>query len=173
MVARKRNSLQEVSRTMFCKAFNQGESFKCAGNSYTMLLPRDITRSCEVVLEKVAAGAKTPPNAHPTFQQVYIILAGAGEITIGDETRHVVAPAVAFIPINTHHQVFNSGSVALEYIYVTVWPEGIPRQESEGGWEKVYADMKDEYAARGYPVEGNAAAASPNPARHETQHENS
>jgi mannose-6-phosphate isomerase-like protein (cupin superfamily) len=121
-----------------------------------MLLPRDLTQSCEVVLEKVAVGKKTPPNAHPTFQQIYIILAGEGNITIGDDTRHVVAPAVAFIPKNTHHQVMNTGPVEFQYLYVTVWPDGIPRQEIEGGWQKIYADMKQEYSERGYPVEGDA-----------------
>ena len=141
---------------MFCKTFEEGERFRCAGNYYTMLLPRDLTQSCEVVLEKVAVGKKTPPNAHPTFQQIYIILAGEGNITIGDDTRHVVAPAGAFIPKNTHHQVMNTGPVEFQYLYVTVWPDGIPRQEIEGGWQKIYADMKQEYSERGYPVEGDA-----------------
>jgi mannose-6-phosphate isomerase-like protein (cupin superfamily) len=119
-----------------------------------MLLPRDLTHSCEVVLEKVAVGKMTPPNAHPTFQQIYIILAGEGDITIGDDIQHVVAPAVAFIPKNTHHQVVNTGPVEFQYLYVSVWGEGIPKEESEGGWKKIYAEMIQEYSDRGYPSEG-------------------
>lgn len=139
---------------MFYKTFEEGERFQCAGNYYTMLLPRDLTHSCEVVLEKVAVGKKTPPNAHPTFQQIYIILAGEGDITIGDDIRQVVAPAVAFIPKNTYHQIVNTGPVEFQYLYVTVWGEGIPKEEFEGGWKKIYAEMIQEYSDRGYPSDG-------------------
>ncbi|MGA2986571.1 MAG: cupin domain-containing protein [Terriglobia bacterium] len=138
---------------MFCIPFSEGEKLRCAGNEYLMLLPRDVTGSCEVVLENVAVGESTPPNAHPTFQQIYVVLSGEGELTIGDETRRVSAPAVAFIPINTLHRVMNTGKSELRYLYVTVWPEGIPWGEKEGGWRRVYADMIQEYADRGYPPE--------------------
>jgi mannose-6-phosphate isomerase-like protein (cupin superfamily) len=137
---------------MFIKTFEEGESFLCAGNEYLMLLPRDVTASCEVALEKVAVGGRTPPNAHETFVQIYIVLAGEAEITIGDTTRRVAAPAVAFIPRNTNHSVVNAGKVELQYLYVTVWPDGIPQGEKDGGWKKVYADMIQEYADRGYPA---------------------
>ena len=136
---------------MFCIPFSEGENIRCAGNDYLMLLPRDVTGSCEVVLEKIKLGESTPPNTHSTFQQIYIVLSGEGEITIGDDTRRVTAPAVAFIPKNTHHRVVNTGDTELQYIYVTVWPEGIPTNEIEGGWRKVYAEMIQEYAERGYP----------------------
>ncbi len=138
---------------MFSKTFLEGEKFRCAGNEYVMLLPRDVTDCCEVVLEKVAVGRATPPNAHSTFKQIYIVLAGEAEITIGEERCRVSAPAVAYIPKNTYHCVVNTGAVQLQYLYVTVWPEGIPTDEKEGGWKKVYADMTQAYADRGYPVE--------------------
>ena len=137
---------------MFCRTFDEGELFQCAGNQYAMLLPRDITECTEVVLEKVAPGQRTPPNAHATFVQIYIIMQGEAEVTVGNDTRRVAAPAVAFIPRNTNHYVVNSGTVELRYLYVTVWPDGIPRAEFEGGWKKVYADMIQEYADRGYPA---------------------
>ncbi len=137
---------------MHCKTFEEGEIFQCAGNNYTMLLPRDVTNCTEVVLEKVAVGQRTPPNAHATFVQIYIVMQGEADITIGDETRRVTAPAVAFIPRNTNHFVVNKGTNELRYLYVTVWPDGIPRNEIEGGWKEVYARMIQEYADRGYPA---------------------
>lgn len=137
---------------MFIKTFSEGENFHCAGNEYVMLLPRDITNSCEVVLEKVAVSGRTPPNAHPTFVQIYIVLAGEAEISIGGQTRVVKAPAVAYIPRDTQHYVINIGSVEVQYLYITVWPEGIPRDEKDGGWKKVYDDMIREYADRGFPA---------------------
>ena len=137
---------------MYCKTFDEGELFHCAGNEYLMLLPRDVTSCAEVVLERVAAGQRTPPNAHATFVQIYVILQGEAEITIGEETRRVAAPAVAFIPRNTNHFVVNKGATELRYLYVTVWPDGIPHAEFEGGWKRVYADMIQEYADRGFPA---------------------
>ena len=61
---------QAEEATMLVKALSEGEPFRCAGNEYFMLLPRDISDCCEVVLEKVPPGHSTPPNAHSTFVQV-------------------------------------------------------------------------------------------------------
>ena len=138
---------------MYIKTFDDGEKFLCAGNEYLMLLPRDLTDCCEAVLEKVAAGQRTPPNAHATFNQAYVVLEGEAEITIGEEKRRVSAPAVAFIPKNTNHWVQNVGGVELRYIYITIWSEGIPAREKEGGWRKAYVDMVKDYTDRGYPPE--------------------
>src|SRR5437773_5657145 len=118
---------------MLCKSLSEGERFRCAGNDYLMLLPRDLTDCCEVVLEKFADGRPTPPNAHATFNQIYIVLSGDAEITIGDKTSRVSAPAVAYIPRNTNHYAVNMGTVELQYLYVSVWPQGIPAKEKDGG----------------------------------------
>ena len=137
---------------MYCKTFDEGESFSCAGNESLMLLPRDETGCAEVAMEIDAVGGRTPPNAHSTFVQTFIILQGEAEITIGDGARRVSAPAVAFIPRNTTHYVRNTGKVELRYVYITVWPDGIPRAETDGGWKEVYDDMIQEYADRGFPA---------------------
>lgn len=136
---------------MYIKSFDDGEKFMCAGNEYLMLLPRDLTDCCEAVLESVDVGKRTPPNAHATFNQVYVVLDGEAEITIGEETRRVSGPAMAFIPKNTNHYVQNAGSVKLQYIYITIWSDGIPAREKEGGWRKACTDMVKEYSDRGYP----------------------
>lgn len=136
---------------MFVRTFDKGESFFCAGNEYLMLLPRDVTDCCEMVMEKIEVGGKTPPNAHTTFSQVFIVLRGEVEITIGGETRTVSAPAVAYIPKNTNHSVRNAGVTEVKYVYISVWSNGIPIKEKEGGWRKASADMVQEYAERGYP----------------------
>ena len=142
---------------MYVRQFAEGVKFGCAGNDYVMLLPREETNCCEAVLERISAAGKTPPNAHSSFMQVFIVLAGEAEITVGPETRRVSAPALAYIPQNTNHSVINTGSGELQYVYISVWPDGIPREERDGGWRRVYADMIQEYAERGYPpVESNS-----------------
>lgn len=136
---------------MYVREFAEGIRFGCAGNDYVMLLPREETNCCEAVLERIPAAGRTPPNTHSTFVQVFIVLAGEAEITIGSETRRISAPAVAYIPQNALHSVVNSGKDELQYVYISVWPGGIPREESDGGWRRVYTDMVQEYADRGYP----------------------
>lgn len=56
---------------MICRTLDEGEQFHCAGNLYTMLIPRDDTCCFEAALESVAPGGATPPNAHATFVQMY------------------------------------------------------------------------------------------------------
>jgi quercetin dioxygenase-like cupin family protein len=139
---------------MYVKQFSEGEPFRCAGNEFVMLLPRDNTCVCEAVLQMVRPGATTPSNSHDTFMQVYLIWSGEAEVFIGNESRRVAAPAVAFIPPQTEHWVTNLlKDRELHYIYLNVWPNGIPQDESEGGWKQVYSKIIDSYASRGYPAE--------------------
>jgi mannose-6-phosphate isomerase-like protein (cupin superfamily) len=139
---------------MYVKQFSEGEPFRCAGNEFVMLLPRDQTRACEVVLQMVRPCGTTPSNSHDTFMQVYLIWSGEAEIFIGTESRKVTAPAVAYIPPRTEHWVNNlSQDRELHYLYMSVWPEGIPADEFDGGWKQVYAKIIDSYTSCGYPPE--------------------
>lgn len=138
---------------MYSRTKKEGETFKCAGNQFVMMLPRDVTGCCEVVLEKVAPGGKTPPNAHSTFNQIYIILSGEALVTVGDETRSLSSQSVVYIPKDTNHYVVNTGRDEVQYLYVTIWPSGIPANELDGGWKNVYKRMIQEYVDRGYAVE--------------------
>jgi mannose-6-phosphate isomerase-like protein (cupin superfamily) len=138
---------------MHIKTIADGEKFWCAGHEYLMLLPRDLTDCCEAAMETLVVGESTPPNAHTTFHQVHVILQGEAEITIGEEKRRVSAPAISFIPKGTNHWVQNVGAAELRYIYITIWSDGIPAGEKDGGWRKACTDMVKEYADRGYPPE--------------------
>src|ERR1035441_7598358 len=69
-------------RPMFIRQFSEGEPFRCAGNEFVMLLPRDATGACEAVLQMVRPGGTTPPNSHETFMQVYLIWAGEARVYI-------------------------------------------------------------------------------------------
>jgi mannose-6-phosphate isomerase-like protein (cupin superfamily) len=75
-------------------------------------------------------------------------------VHIGGETQQVRAPAVAFVPPRTEHWVENAlADRELHYLYISVWPDGIPPEEREGGWKNVYAKIIDSYVSRGYPVD--------------------
>lgn len=138
---------------MYAKQFSEGEPFRCAGNEFVMLLPRDETRACEAVLQMVRPGGTTPPNSHETFMQIYLIWSGEAKVFIGGEMKQLAAPAVAFVPPRAEHWVENAlAGRELHYLYISVWPQGIPPEEFDGGWKKVYADIIDSYVSRGYPV---------------------
>jgi mannose-6-phosphate isomerase-like protein (cupin superfamily) len=139
---------------MYVRQFTDGEPFRCAGNNFVMLLPRDETKACEAVLQIVRPGGVTPSNSHDTFMQIYLIWKGEAKIVIGGDSKHVTAPAIAFVPPRTEHWVENlQQNQELHYLYISVWPNGIPAAEIEGGWKKVYAGIIDEYVNRGYPVD--------------------
>ena len=139
---------------MYVKQFSEGDPFRCAGNEFVMLLPREQTGACEAVLQMVRPGGTTPSNAHETFMQIYLIWSGEAEIFIGTESQRVTAPAVAFVPPRTEHWVTNlSQERELHYLYISVWPNGIPAEELDGGWKHVYSKIIDSYTSRGYPPE--------------------
>jgi len=81
------------------------------------------------------------------------MLSGDAEVTIGDKTYRVSAPAVAYILRNTNHYVVNTGKVEFQYLYVTVWPQGIPTKEKVDGWRQQYTDIIQEYVDRRYSVD--------------------
>lgn len=136
---------------MICQTIDNGEQFWCAGNLYTMLIPRDATQCFEAVLETIEPGIMTAPNAHENFAQMYFIVSGKARVWIGDETNDTSGPAVAYIPQNTNHYVKNIGDVPLQYIYVSIWPGTIP--ESDGRkWRDSVEAMVKMYATRGFPA---------------------
>lgn len=140
---------------MICRTLDEGERFWCAGNLYTMLIPRDDTQCFEAVLETIEAGHATPANAHSSFVQMYFILAGKARVHIGAEAREITAPAVAFVPRETDHHVENIGDVRLQYIYVSIWPGKIPEEDGLR-WREACDAMIQMYESRGYSPQRNA-----------------
>jgi mannose-6-phosphate isomerase-like protein (cupin superfamily) len=137
---------------MICRRLDEGEQFLCAGNLYTMLIPRDDTQCFEAALESVAPGRATPPNAHATFVQMYFVVAGRARVHIGGETTEIAAPAVAYVPLNTRHHVENIGDSDLRYIYVSIWPGKIPPEDGLQ-WRKACDAMIRAYESQGYSAQ--------------------
>ena len=140
---------------MICRPLSAGEEFECAGNRYRMLVPRDDTRCLEAVLETVAPGKSTPPNAHQSFVQLFVFFSGKGRVHINGAATELEAPGVAYVPLNTEHYVENTGDQPLEYMYVSIWPGPMPEEEDKP-WREVCARMISEYAQRGFPPSGRA-----------------
>ena len=76
-------------------------------------------RTCEskhltTTLVEVEAGGNQRIHSHAP-EQVYFILAGSGEMTVGEETRPVGPGDCVFIPSGIPHGLTNSGSVPVRY----------------------------------------------------------
>ncbi|MBL8829492.1 MAG: cupin domain-containing protein [Planctomycetaceae bacterium] len=65
---------------------------------------------------RVPAGCSTTPHYHPCTEEIYYILAGTGEMRIGDETRSVRPGDAIAIPPGQIHQITNPGPVVLTFL---------------------------------------------------------
>jgi len=87
---------------------------------YTRLLggpPETVTmRSGEVVL---APGEAVGKHGTDEYEEVVIVLAGSGELRVADgPTLLLTTGSVAYCPPQTLHDVVNTGTVRLRYVYV-------------------------------------------------------
>ena len=139
---------------MFIRQFSEGEPFRCAGNEFVMLLPRDETGACEAVLQMVRPGGTTPPNSHETFMQIYLSgRRGAGVYRRGDAAGAGSGSGVCAAA----HRALGGECAGRPGIALSLhqrlagWDSA---EEREGGWKNVYAKIIDSYVSRGYPVDG-------------------
>ena len=102
-----------------------------------MLLPRDETECMEEALVKIKKKGFTSKHAHPEEEQIYFILEGVGRLKLAGEEREVKGGTVIFIPRNAEHEITCTSDEDLIYIYVAVWPGGIP--EGQKSWRKAYS----------------------------------
>jgi mannose-6-phosphate isomerase-like protein (cupin superfamily) len=122
---------------VFLRELADAEPFVCAGIDFGMLLPRDVSGSCEVVLEVLKPGQQTSFDLHESFDQVFFTLAGSGELTLADETSSIGPHTLAFVPMNTLHSVRCTSQHGLSYLYINVWNSRIP--DAEQDWKDVYS----------------------------------
>ncbi len=135
---------------MYAKHLEDAEPFTCAGIQFGMLLPRDITGSVEVVWERLEPFQATPQDHHASFDQLFFILKGTGDVTVGAESRPVKGATVVFIPQATPHSVQCTSDEGLEYLYFNVWRNGIPDRETD--WKAIYSQTHNRRSAS-QPIE--------------------
>ena len=62
-----------------------------------------------LILEEIAPGERIPLHVHPV-SEVIVIVEGAAEVTLGDETRRADAGTIVFVPASVRHGTRNAGS---------------------------------------------------------------
>ncbi len=130
---------------MYAKSLEEAELFECAGIQFGMVLPRDVTGLVEVVWERLEPFQSTPSDRHLSFDQMFVVLKGSGEVTVGDKSKSVKPTTVVFIPQATPHSVQCTSPEGLEYYFLNIWRNGIPEAEKE--WKTVYSLIHDRRVA--------------------------
>jgi mannose-6-phosphate isomerase-like protein (cupin superfamily) len=65
---------------------------------------------------RLAVGAATIPHHHAVTEEIYYILAGSGDMTLGEETRAVGPGDAIAIPPGLRHTIRNTGPVELVFL---------------------------------------------------------
>jgi mannose-6-phosphate isomerase-like protein (cupin superfamily) len=73
---------------------------------------------CSLAEEILPVGAAVGRHFHKETEEIYYILSGAGEMTVGEETREVSAGDAVFIPRNHVHTLKNTGTEPIKLLLV-------------------------------------------------------
>lgn len=73
---------------------------------------------CSLAEEILPVGAEVGRHFHKETEEIYYILSGAGEMTVGDEIRSVSAGDAVFIPRNHVHTLKNTGTEPIKLLLV-------------------------------------------------------
>ena len=65
---------------------------------------------------RLPVGATTTRHRHPKTEEIYYILAGRGQMQIGDETQPVVPGDAIAIPPGASHQITTTGGEPLKFL---------------------------------------------------------
>ncbi len=65
---------------------------------------------------RLSPGQATTPHHHAVTEEIYYILSGAAEMTLGGETRRVVPGDAIAIPPGSRHTIRNTGTEELVFL---------------------------------------------------------
>jgi len=77
------------------------------------------TEKGNIVFLYYPPGTRNELHSHDDLETIYYIAQGEGKVTIGNETVQVREGDVLFTPLNTNHQVVNSGKETLIILEAT------------------------------------------------------
>jgi mannose-6-phosphate isomerase-like protein (cupin superfamily) len=73
---------------------------------------------CSVAEELLPPGHAVSPHRHRATEEVYYVLEGDGEMTVGDEVASVGAGDAIYIPIGAVHTLRNTGDRPMRIVLV-------------------------------------------------------
>ena len=75
-------------------------------------------QNCSLAEEILPPGAAVGRHYHLAIEEIYYILSGSGEMTVGDETSPVSGGDAVFIPKNNIHTLKNTGNESMKLLLV-------------------------------------------------------
>ncbi len=82
---------------------------------------KNIARNIVAVYDtSLPPGESIPPHLHPDFEELYYILSGYGNITIGEEKQEISRGDVVYIQQQAIHTLLNTAEVPLRFVTVSV-----------------------------------------------------
>lgn len=79
---------------------------------------------------EVPDGCRLPRHTD-SAEETIVVLAGAADITVGDERGELPAGGIAVVPKDVSHEVRNAGGGPLRFVAVYAEPEVVTRYEQE------------------------------------------
>jgi len=73
---------------------------------------------CSLAEEMLPPGCAVTAHHHREIEEIYYVVSGSGQMTVGDETREVNAGDAVYIPLGHRHTLRNTGSEPIRLILV-------------------------------------------------------
>lgn len=97
----------------------------CANGDCPLLRGVPQTAGMRSGFVRLAPGQKVGRHSTAKNEETLVVLHGQGEALLDDGKKLMfTAPAIVYIPPQTHHDVLNTGKEKLEYVYVVTPAEG-------------------------------------------------
>lgn len=77
------------------------------------------TKSLSVIQERMPPGSRENLHYHRQSQQLFYVLSGVANFTVGDETHSVATGECIHIPGGKKHLIRNDGTVLLEFLVIS------------------------------------------------------
>lgn len=75
-------------------------------------------QKCSLAEEILPVGAAVGRHFHRETEEIYYIVSGSGEMTVGEETTAVSAGDAIYIPVNSIHTLKNTGTEPMRLMLI-------------------------------------------------------
>lgn len=75
-------------------------------------------QKCSLAEEVLPAGAAVGRHFHRETEEIYYIVSGSGEMTVGSETAQVSAGDAVYIPVGNIHTLKNTGTEPMKLMLI-------------------------------------------------------
>ena len=79
------------------------------------------TKRLNVTHVRIHPGETVPAHTHEDEDQVYYVASGTGFVVLDGQRTDVAAGSSVLIPLGTEHEITNTGSEPLDYVYFVVF----------------------------------------------------